>query len=74
MSPIRGVPEGAVILAEELTPADTALMDPQRIAGFATVFGGADSHTAIVARALGLPAVLGGRRPGRRSARRRDRW
>src|SRR5207245_11190144 len=33
-------------------------MDPQRIAGFATVFGGAESHTAIVARALGLPAVL----------------
>ncbi|HUC72988.1 MAG TPA: phosphoenolpyruvate--protein phosphotransferase [Stellaceae bacterium] len=53
-----GVPEGAVILADELTPADTALMDPQRIAGFATRFGGADSHTAIVARALGLPAVL----------------
>jgi phosphoenolpyruvate-protein phosphotransferase (PTS system enzyme I) len=52
------LPVGAVILAEELSPADTALMDPQRIAGFATVFGGADSHTAIVARALGLPAVL----------------
>jgi phosphoenolpyruvate-protein phosphotransferase (PTS system enzyme I) len=54
-----GVPEGAVIIADELTPADTALMDPQRIAGFAAQFGGADSHTAIVARALGLPAVLG---------------
>ena len=50
--------EGTVILADELTPADTALMDPQRVAGFATVFGGAESHTAIVARALGLPAVL----------------
>jgi len=53
------LPEGAVILAEEVTPADTALMDPQRIAGFATVFGGADGHSAIVARALGLPAVMG---------------
>src|SRR6201998_688256 len=52
------VPAGAVILAEELSPADTALMDPQRIAGFAAVSGGAESHTAIVARALGLPAVL----------------
>ena len=50
--------EGAIILADELSPADTALMDPQRVAGFATVFGGAESHTAIVARALGLPAVL----------------
>ncbi|HUC11985.1 MAG TPA: phosphoenolpyruvate--protein phosphotransferase [Stellaceae bacterium] len=53
-----GVPEGTVIIADELTPADTALMDPQRIIGFAAQFGGADSHTAIVARALGLPAVL----------------
>jgi phosphotransferase system enzyme I (PtsI) len=52
------ITEGAIILADELTPADTALMDPQRVAGFATVFGGAESHTAIVARALGLPAVL----------------
>ncbi len=51
--------EGAVILAEELTPADTALMDPRRVAGFAAVLGGAESHTAIMARALGLPAVLG---------------
>src|SRR6267154_231777 len=51
-------PEGAVILAEELTPADTALIDPERVAGFAAMSGGAESHTAIVARALGLPAVL----------------
>src|SRR5260370_28831614 len=50
---------GAVILAEEVTPADTALMDPRRIGGFAAEFGGPDSHTAIMARALGLPAVLG---------------
>ena len=56
--PYSGVCEGAVILADELTPADTALMDPQRVAGFATESGGAESHTAIVARALGLPAVL----------------
>ena len=53
-----GVPQGSVIVADELTPADTALMDPQRIAGFAAQFGGADSHTAIVARAIGIPAVL----------------
>ena len=46
------VAEGAVILAEELTPADTALIDPERVAGFAAVSGGAESHTAIVARAL----------------------
>jgi phosphotransferase system enzyme I (PtsI) len=52
------VADGSIILAEELTPADTALIDPQRIAGFAAASGGAESHTAIVARALGLPAVL----------------
>ncbi len=52
------VADGAVILAEELTPADTALIDPERVAGFAAASGGAESHTAIVARALGLPAVL----------------
>jgi len=56
---IQTLPEGTVILAEELTPADTALMDPRRIAAFGTVLGGAESHTAIMARALNLPAVLG---------------
>src|SRR3954452_15925708 len=50
---------GAVILAEEVTPADTALMDPRRIGGFAAEFGGPESHTAIMARSLGVPAVLG---------------
>jgi phosphotransferase system enzyme I (PtsI) len=53
------LPQGTIVLAEELTPADTALLDPRRIAGFATVLGGAESHTAIMARALGLPAVVG---------------
>jgi len=56
---IQKLAEGTVILAEELSPADTALMDPRRIAGFATVLGGAEGHTAIMARALNLPAVLG---------------
>ena len=51
--------EGTVIIAEELSPADTALMTPGRIAGFATVLGGAQGHTAIMARSLGLPAVIG---------------
>lgn len=50
---------GSVVIAEEITPADTALMDPQQIAGFASVLGGAESHTAIMARSLGLPAVIG---------------
>ena len=53
------VPVGAIVLAEELTPADTALLDPRRIGGFATVLGGAEGHTAIMARSLALPAALG---------------
>ncbi|RDD60335.1 phosphoenolpyruvate--protein phosphotransferase [Ferruginivarius sediminum] len=61
-APYRGfdrLEEGSIIIAEEISPADTALMDPRRIGGFATVLGGAEGHTAIMARSLGLPAVLG---------------
>lgn len=56
--PFSMLPRNAVILAEELTPADTALLDPKAVAGFATVLGGINSHTAIMARSLGLPAVV----------------
>ncbi|HET8727228.1 MAG TPA: phosphoenolpyruvate--protein phosphotransferase [Alphaproteobacteria bacterium] len=53
------LPEGSIVIADEVTPADTALMDPRRIAGFGTAIGGAEGHTAIMARSLGMPAVLG---------------
>ncbi|WP_083747424.1 phosphoenolpyruvate--protein phosphotransferase [Teichococcus deserti] len=56
---LKGVPQGAILVAEELTPADAALLDPARIAGVATEEGGADGHTAIMLRALGIPSVLG---------------
>jgi phosphotransferase system enzyme I (PtsI) len=65
----KDVPEGAILVAEELTPADAALLDPSRIAGVATEEGGADGHTAIMLRALGIPAVLGA--PGLTEAARR---
>jgi phosphotransferase system enzyme I (PtsI) len=52
-------PKGSVIVASEITPADTALMEPGEIAGFAADMGGAEGHTAIMARSLELPAVLG---------------
>jgi phosphotransferase system enzyme I (PtsI) len=54
-----GLPEGAVLVAESLRPADAALLDPSRLAGVATEEGGAEGHTAIMLRALGVPAVLG---------------
>jgi phosphoenolpyruvate-protein phosphotransferase (PTS system enzyme I) len=54
-----GLAGGAIILAEEVSPADTALMDPRRIGGFVAEFGGPESHAAIMARALGLPAIMG---------------
>jgi phosphoenolpyruvate-protein phosphotransferase (PTS system enzyme I) len=53
------LPPGTIVIAEELSPADTALLDPALIGGFATVLGGPEGHTAIMARSLGLPAVLG---------------
>lgn len=58
-APFAALPIGSILIADELSPSDTALLDPRRIAGFATVMGGAEGHTAIMARALELPAVLG---------------
>ena len=55
---IAALPKGTVVIADELSPADTALMDPERVAGLATVLGGAEGHMAIMARSLGLPAVV----------------
>jgi len=50
---------GTIIIAEELSPADAALIDPDTVAAFATVLGGAEGHTAIMARSFGIPAVFG---------------
>jgi phosphotransferase system enzyme I (PtsI) len=54
-----GLPEGAVLVSESLRPADAALLDPARLAGVATEEGGVEGHTAVMLRALGVPAVLG---------------
>lgn len=48
-----------LVLARELTPSETAQMNPQFIRAFATEIGGPGSHTAIVAEGLGIPAVVG---------------
>jgi len=57
--PVAGLPKGSIMATGELTPADTARLQPQRIAGAVAVLGGAEGHTAIMARALGIPTVLG---------------
>ena len=51
--------KGRIIVADDLTPADTLTMQHQKIAGFITEFGGPLSHTAILARNLGIPAIVG---------------
>ena len=48
-----------ILLADDLTPSDTAAIDPTRVIGFCTAVGGPTSHTAIIARALGIPAIVG---------------
>ncbi|WP_037914938.1 phosphoenolpyruvate--protein phosphotransferase [Actinacidiphila yeochonensis] len=59
--PMPGVPdsdEPYVLIARDLAPADTALLDPSLVLGFVTEEGGPTSHSAILARALGVPAVV----------------
>ena len=53
------LPDNAILIASDLTPSDTATLDRTKIVGLCTVFGGATSHVSILARSLGLPAVVG---------------
>jgi phosphocarrier protein FPr len=48
-----------ILVARDLAPTDTAALDPQQVMGIATAGGGPTSHSAILARALGIPAVVG---------------
>lgn len=56
---LSGLAAPSIILAQDLTPSDTARLDKRYMLGFATAEGGPTSHTAILAKALGLPAVVG---------------
>ena len=51
--------EGLILIADDLSPADALLMQQHGIVGFITEYGGPTSHTAIIARSLGLPGVVG---------------
>lgn len=53
------VPENSILIAEDLTPSDTANFDRSKVLGFATTLGGATSHVAILARSFDIPAVAG---------------
>lgn len=53
------LPHGVVLVARDLEPADTALLDTERVLGIVTEVGGGTSHTAILARGLELPTVVG---------------
>ena len=60
--PEPGVPLpdiASILCAEDLAPADTAGLDPAIVVGIATALGGPTSHSAILARSLGIPAVVG---------------
>ncbi|PVG82700.1 phosphoenolpyruvate--protein phosphotransferase [Nocardioides gansuensis] len=60
--PEPGVPtpsEPSVLVAEDLAPSDTSGLDPELVTGLVTERGGATSHTAIIARQLGIPCVVG---------------
>jgi len=51
--------KGQIVIADDLTPADTVVMRNHGVAGFITETGGQLSHTAILARSLGIPAIVG---------------
>ena len=55
---LANVPEGTVLVAEDLTPSMTAGINPKNVTGILTEVGGKTSHSAILARALEIPAVL----------------
>lgn len=55
----RSFPPNSIVVAEDLTPSDTASLDRTKVVGFCTTTGGSSSHVAILARSMGLPAVAG---------------
>ena len=59
LSQLSQLPEPVIVVAEDLVPSETALMDRTRVRGLCTALGGSTSHTAILARMWGIPAVVG---------------
>lgn len=59
LEPVSAVDHKVIVVAHDLSPADTLQIDRGRVLGFVTDLGGRTSHTAILARSLGIPAVVG---------------
>ncbi|MEJ8752666.1 phosphoenolpyruvate--protein phosphotransferase [Lagierella sp. ICN-221743] len=53
------LPKDSIIVAEELTPTDTSVMDRDNVIGFCMDLGGKTAHTSIIAQTLGIPALVG---------------
>lgn len=58
-NPFAGLNEDVIVVADELLPSDTALMDFSRVRGLITRLGGVTSHVCIIARSKGIPAIVG---------------
>lgn len=56
---VENVPDDAVVVAHDISPADTLVLLKKKLRGFVTEVGGSTSHTAILARAMEIPAVVG---------------
>lgn len=56
---LSGIKEKVIVIAYDLSPSDTAMMHKKNVIGFATDIGGRTSHTAIMAKSLEIPAVVG---------------
>lgn len=56
---IAGVPEGSVLIASDFTPSMTSKIDPGKVEAIIGEVGGVTSHSAIIARAMGIPCILG---------------
>ena len=59
LSPLADLPPDALIVARDLLPSQTATLDRSRVIGLCTAGGGPNAHTAILARSMGIPAVVG---------------
>ncbi|MBI9104694.1 MAG: phosphoenolpyruvate--protein phosphotransferase [Spirochaetales bacterium] len=56
---LAGVPKGSIVMAEDLLPSDTAMMNRNNVLGIISEKGGVTSHVAILAKSLGIPAAVG---------------